>query len=64
MQDIPISSECPKCGEERLQYGHDQEELLLMIRTGAAIEAYCMACDEHWEMSVEERADIARALNR
>lgn len=64
MTDLRIASECPKCGEERIQYGHDDEELVQELRTGAAILAYCMACDEHWEISTEERAEIARALNK
>lgn len=63
IKDVPLSCECPNCGEDRLQYGYDREELLEMLRAGAAIQAYCSACDEHWEMSTEERADIARALN-
>lgn len=64
MKDIPISSECPKCGQERIQFGYDQDELVQALRTGGAIPAYCIACDEHWELSIEERADIARAVKR
>lgn len=64
MQAVPILSECPKCGEDRLQHGHDQEELIQQLRTGAVIQAYCMACDERWDISTTERALIARALNK
>jgi hypothetical protein len=64
MQSVAISSECPKCGEDRMQHGHDQDELVQQLRTGAAIQAYCMACDEHWQMSTAERAAIALALNK
>ena len=64
MSDLRITSECPNCGEERVQVGYEQSELIQLLRTGAMIDAYCMACDEHWELSVEERADITRLLNR
>jgi hypothetical protein len=40
------------------------EELREMLETGAEIDAYCISCDEHWLISTEERADIARDLER
>jgi hypothetical protein len=40
------------------------EELREMLDTGAEIDAYCISCDEHWLISTEERADIARDLER
>jgi hypothetical protein len=64
MQGVAILSECPKCGEDRIQHGHDEEELIEQLETGAPIRAYCMACDEHWDIPTVERADIARALNK
>ncbi len=64
MKKIPVSVECPKCGQERRQEDYDHEELAQLLRTGASIEAYCGNCDEHWELSTEERADLARALNK
>jgi hypothetical protein len=36
--------------------------LIQLLRAGAEIEATCHNCDEHWPMSVEERADLTRAL--
>jgi hypothetical protein len=62
MPDIPISSECPKCGQERSQDDYDRGELVQLLHSGASIPAYCVTCDQHWELSVEERADLARAL--
>jgi hypothetical protein len=35
-----------------------------LLRSGAEIEGYCISCDEHWSISIEERADLARALSR
>ena len=60
----PFSSECPKCGRDRLLTGYPRDELTELLKSGAEIEAYCVSCDEHWPISTEERADLARALSR
>ena len=60
----PFSSECPKCGNERMQPGYSREELIELLREGSEIDAYCVSCDEHWQVSTEERADLVRALSR
>ena len=62
--NAPYSSECSKCGHERVQGVLSTEELREMLETGAEIDAYCISCDEHWLISTEERADIARGLER
>jgi redox-regulated HSP33 family molecular chaperone len=59
-----FSSECPKCGTERVQTGYAQDELVELLREGSEIEAYCVSCDEHWQISTEERADLVHALAR
>ncbi len=58
----PFSAECPKCGEERIQTGYARAELAQLLRDGADIEAECHNCEAFWPISVEERADLARAL--
>ena len=63
-EPFPFSSECPNCGAERLQAGLPRDELIQLLRSGAELEAYCASCDEAWAVSVEERADLARALER
>jgi hypothetical protein len=40
------------------------EELREMLDMGAEIDTYRISCDEHWLISTEERADIARDLER
>jgi hypothetical protein len=60
----PFSTECPKCGHDRVLTGYDQDELVELLRSGAEIEGYCSSCDAHWSISIEERADLARALSR
>lgn len=64
MKKMALSAECPKCGHERAQEDYERDELVQLLRSGAPIEAYCGSCDEHWELSTEERADLARALNK
>jgi redox-regulated HSP33 family molecular chaperone len=58
----PFASECPKCGAERVQTGYARDELTELLDEGADIEAFCISCDEHWQISTEERADLVRAL--
>lgn len=64
MKKMSLSAECPKCGQERRQQDYDRDELVQLLRTGAPIEAHCGSCDEYWELSIEERADLALALNK
>jgi hypothetical protein len=64
VKKIPVLAECPKCGQERAQEDYERDELAQLLHTGALIEAYCGSCDAHWELSTEERADLARVLNR
>jgi len=47
-----------------MQAGLPREELVQLLRSGAELEAYCSSCDEAWAVSVEERADLTRALER
>ena len=63
-ETAPFSCECPHCNHERMQGGYSPEELRQLLEAGAEIEAYCSNCDASWFVSVEERADLARALTR
>lgn len=60
----PFSSVCPKCGQDRVMSGLTNEELEQLLDAGADVEGYCGSCDEHWVVSTEDRADIARGLER
>jgi len=60
----PFASECPKCGRDRIQSAYTRGELILLLKNGADIEAYCMSCDQYWPISTEERADLSRALSK
>lgn len=59
----PISSECPKCHQDRA-VTYPREEIAELLRAGADIEVTCVSCDETWSLSTDERADVARALER
>jgi hypothetical protein len=59
----PISSECPHCHQERA-VTYTREELAELLRAGADIEVMCVSCDESWPLSTDERADVARGLER
>jgi transcription elongation factor Elf1 len=61
-EPYPFLSECPHCGHERTQLGYPRAELVQLLRSGAQLEADCSNCDAHWAVSVEERADLERAL--
>jgi hypothetical protein len=60
----PFTSECPNCGQERVQPAYASDELIQLLRAGADIEAHCTSCDEYWPISTEERADLERTLAR
>ena len=60
----PFTSECPNCGQERLQPSYSRDELVQLLRSGAEVEAHCSSCDEYWPISTEERADLDRTLSR
>ena len=62
-QQAPFSTECPKCGQERVMT-ISRDELAELLESGSEIEGYCIACDASWSISTEERADLARALTR
>ncbi len=61
---VQFLAECPMCHHDRPQIGYAREELSQLLQAGADLEAYCGNCDQTWPVSVEERADIARTLER
>ena len=61
---VQMLSKCSKCGEADIHYEGSLDELVLRLRTGAPMQAHCMACDGRWELSGVERAEIARTLNK
>jgi hypothetical protein len=53
---------CPRCLEEQPQrYG--RAVLHGCLQREEAIEAYGVECDELWDLSPRERAQLARALS-
>jgi len=61
-QSIPFISTCPTCSERQPQRGFSRSALDRLLKAGHPIEAYCVACDEFWSVSLEERGVIAARL--
>jgi hypothetical protein len=55
-------SKCPKCGSARLQSGYTRGALVQVLETGDPIDAYCVTCDAHWPIAVQERYLVARGI--
>jgi hypothetical protein len=62
MSEFVFSAECPNCKQASTQYGYQAAQLSDALKAGSAIDAQCSACGEEWRITVEERADIARAV--
>ena len=61
-QSIPFTSTCPKCSAPQPQRGFSRSALDRLLKGGHPIEAYCVACDEFWPITIEERHDVAERL--
>ena len=59
---IAFVSVCLRCGQEQPQRGYTRSALLNLFNSDYPIEAYCVTCDEFWQISSEERIYIAEAL--
>jgi hypothetical protein len=59
----PVISMCPRCEQARLQC-YEREEVIDPLRTGAPIKAFCDICVQEWELSPEERAELAELMVR
>jgi hypothetical protein len=53
---------CPKCRAQQPQRGFSRAALGRLLGGGYPIEAYCVACDDFWSISVGERVAIAVTL--
>jgi len=58
---VGFRSVCPKCAEMRPQRGYDRNSLLRLLNGGYPVEAYCVACDEYWPISIKERVALGAA---
>jgi hypothetical protein len=55
-------SKCPNCGNARLQSGYTRDALVQLLDGGNPIGAYCVTCDVHWPIAVQERYLVARGI--
>lgn len=58
-----FTSICPRCGHQRSQDVFARGALLRSLALGYLIEGYCIACDDLWPISPQERTLLARALS-
>lgn len=56
---VPFMAVCPKCKDVRSQAGYSPRSLFWLLNRDRPIEAYCVVCDEHWPISVQERERLA-----
>jgi len=61
-KSIAFASVCPRCGQSRSQRGYTREALLIIFNSDHPIKASCVACDQSWPISAEERIYIAEML--
>ena len=61
-ESMSFFSKCPKCGSARLQGGDTRGALAQLLETGDPIEGYCVPCDVHWPIAVQERHLVARGI--
>jgi len=61
-QSVVFVSTCPKCNCAQSQRGFSRAALERLLQRDHPIEGYCVACDEFWSLSLQERAAIATAV--
>ena len=62
LDSLRFMSLCPKCRDVRSQGGFGSRTLLRLLTRNHPIEAYCVVCDEFWEIHASERAALAQRL--
>ena len=58
---IQFVSACPRCGHERAQW-YVHIALTVLFRRGLPVEGYCGPCQEYWQLSTDERTNLAAKL--
>ena len=61
---VAFMSTCPTCRDLRAQEGFGKRSVLRLLNRNQPIEAYCVVCDDFWEISANERAELAIRLIR
>ena len=62
MLEVSYMASCPNCRDVRFQQAYTGRSLVRLLIGGHPIEAHCVVCDDTWEISAGERAEIARRL--
>ena len=64
LDSVLFLSMCPNCKDVRSQRGFSNRSLLRLLERRLPIEAYCVICDQFWQISAPERDALARELAR
>jgi len=60
---VRFLSACPICFKEREQRAYTRAALGAFLRAGYKIEGYCTICNEFWQISGQERRELAQRLS-
>jgi hypothetical protein len=55
-------SMCPRCGDLRYQEPFGRRTLFRLLDRKQPIEAWCVVCDESWEIAEKERTELTKRL--
>jgi hypothetical protein len=59
---LGFMSTCPGCKDVRFQRGYGFRSLVRLLVDNQPIEAYCAICNELWQITGNERAELAWLL--
>ena len=62
LDSVFFMSMCPNCKDMRSQRAFSNRTLLRLLELRLPIEAYCVVCDDFWQISVAERDALAQEL--
>jgi hypothetical protein len=61
-QAVVFASPCPHCEREQVQDRFTVPDLMRLLYSGYAIEAYCGDCDEFWPVSLQKRVELGEVV--
>jgi hypothetical protein len=61
-QVLAFVETCPSCKRAQLQNALTRGALERLLNRGYPVEAYCIACDELWTISIQKRVEIIETI--
>lgn len=59
LDSLRFTAVCPACKDVRFQQGYGFRTVVRLLVDSQPIEAYCAVCNEHWQITADERAELA-----